>query len=334
MADVKVDIQQAGELIGLDINQIIIDAYAKLVQLEQSAKNLKRKFKNMRPKKKSGLIPKVTTILKWAALVQEAQQTVISASGLIQLPTTINLDKLVGKAEEIVQKAITIIVYKVQIVLYEIKKIILKLQRCIEVASKQCVVATLKSKTSPDPSIIAVSLACLQLIGTLILVIQTAITILCNLFVTPFRIPAGGLTFFLTPKSIVSTELNIANPWQLSLDNLSEPVKKVIDTAIMTVETANNAIRVANIALGAANAAAVVATGSPLVDKINFCPNLNIIDANKIFQAVNAILNIQIFPLPVPRFEKLKITNLGYLAWLITGYEPGAKTTFGIPGMP
>jgi hypothetical protein len=36
----------------------------------------------------------------------------------------------------------------------------------------------------------------------------------------------------------------------------------------------------------------------------------------------------------VPRYEKLSITNVRFLVFLVTGFEPAGKNTFGIPGFP
>ena len=37
---------------------------------------------------------------------------------------------------------------------------------------------------------------------------------------------------------------------------------------------------------------------------------------------------------PLPKYEKLMITNIRFLLWLTLVFEPGMKQSFGIPGMP
>ena len=78
-------------------------------------------------------------------------------------------------------------------------------------------------------------------------------------------------------------------------------------------------------------AAASSATGFTLPQ----FPNLEAFDIKKIKPLIETLmLPLQFTADPLPRYEKLNILNIGFLIFLITGFEPAAKQSFGIPGMP
>ena len=51
-------------------------------------------------------------------------------------------------------------------------------------------------------------------------------------------------------------------------------------------------------------------------------------------KAIDFLLSQLPIPDPLPKYEKLLPINLGYLAWLIIGFCPAGKKSFGIPGFP
>ena len=48
-----------------------------------------------------------------------------------------------------------------------------------------------------------------------------------------------------------------------------------------------------------------------------------------ILKSIESIVSSIPVPQALPKFEKLSLTNLGFLAWLITGFEPAGLKSFG-----
>ena len=57
-------------------------------------------------------------------------------------------------------------------------------------------------------------------------------------------------------------------------------------------------------------------------------------DPSIIRNAVTILMQMLVDADAVPRYEKLSISNIRFLVFLVTGFEPAGKRTFGIPGFP
>ena len=49
---------------------------------------------------------------------------------------------------------------------------------------------------------------------------------------------------------------------------------------------------------------------------------------------IKSILSLYLVSEPLPKYERISLTNLGYMYWLIMGFEPAMKKCFGFPGYP
>ena len=64
------------------------------------------------------------------------------------------------------------------------------------------------------------------------------------------------------------------------------------------------------------------------------CKHLQLLDPEKIIKGIEFIVQLIPIPQALPKYEKISIINLGYVAWLLTSFELGGKRSFGMPGMP
>ena len=55
-------------------------------------------------------------------------------------------------------------------------------------------------------------------------------------------------------------------------------------------------------------------------------------DPSIIRNDVTMLMNTIVDADAVPRYEKLSVSNIRVLVFLVTGFEPAGKKTFGIPG--
>lgn len=153
---------------------------------------------------------------------------------------------------------------------------------------------------------------------------------------TFLAVEAEGMCFFPTPKSIImsmgAVKMTCANPNQSITDRLTTTIKMTISDIEEAVNKINNQTRVAMIAAGGALGLACAYTELKLPD--NFCKGLEIINPKNIIKAINNVLSLLPVPDALPKYEKLTPINLGYLAWLITGFCPAGKKAFGFPGFP
>jgi hypothetical protein len=148
---------------------------------------------------------------------------------------------------------------------------------------------------------------------------------------TIMNVNGSGMAFFLTPKSIVKTDISILNPNQATTNFIPPGIDETITQAEQTVRKANGATKLAKIAsMGAAGQSSA---GSGEFNPGSF-GSLPKFDTAAVRNAVNMILQAIVCAEAVPRYEKLSVSNIRFLTFLVTGFEPAGKKTFGIPGYP
>ena len=84
------------------------------------------------------------------------------------------------------------------------------------------------------------------------------------------------------------------------------------------------------LAMGAAGAASAT---SGKFDPGSF-GNLPKFDPSIIRTAVMMLFQMLVDADAVPRYEKLSVANIRFFVFLVTGFEPAGKNTFGMPGFP
>lgn len=161
--------------------------------------------------------------------------------------------------------------------------------------------------------------------------IQSIVEMLSAAFIS---IKAGHMAFFLTPKIALNGRiLEDMAPIEQGNDLFSfgaiEAVDSMLNEYIDGIKNLNDEQSKIYISNKVAEYLATgnITEGTPVLQKI---------DQNKLSNIVQNALNVLLTGLsePLPKYEKLSITNIRFLLWLSTVFEPGMKASFGLPGMP
>jgi hypothetical protein len=149
---------------------------------------------------------------------------------------------------------------------------------------------------------------------------------------TILNVNGAGMAFFPTPKSISKVGINIANPNQSTTNFIPNDVNINIENVIQSYRKNRGIEKKSKIAEMTARSTESVSNGG------EFNPGklgkLTAFNSNTIKTAANAIIQGLTCAEAVPRYEKLNISNIRFLTFLLTGFEPAGKKTFGIPGFP
>lgn len=223
---------------------------------------------------------------------------------------------------------------KLQILALRVKKLLLNVQMKTSEYTKNLFCSAIVGRASEVlmpiiGGILAAFQALSQMLSGLLIGVQTVL----NLIPEFLKVDPEGMTFFMTPKSMQNVKMNVANTNQSITNRLPDAIKTTLMTTLKTTEISNIAIRTANIAKAAAQAAASAALPTGSFNLIENTP-LNKLDPAKVLKTVDNIVSLIPIPQGLPKYEKLSITNLGFLAWCMTGWCPAGKQSFGFPYYP
>lgn len=230
--------------------------------------------------------------------------------------------------------ATQIILKKFQIIKLRIEYVKVGVQITTETLLKNLYISMLSGKGSANDPNIAEQISNIQkaaqAVNTVSNVVSTILAMINSL--TILNVNGAGMAFFPTPKSITKTDINIANPNQSVTNFIPNAIDLAIEQAGQLFKEKRGAEKKAKVAAMSATAAASVADGG------TFNPGklggLSKFDANAIKSAINTILQSLVCAEATPRYENLKISYIRFLTFLVTGFEPAGKRTFGIPGYP
>lgn len=166
-------------------------------------------------------------------------------------------------------------------------------------------------------------------------IIATVMGVILNIInaIVILNVDASGCCFGPTPKSLMmSSKITVANVNGSTTAPIPQPVEKLISEAENKIDKANGEIKKANVLAMASNAAASVSGGG--VFNPGQFPSLPKFDGESVRQAIKLLLMTLFDAEALPRYEKLTPINIRFLVFLITGFEPAAKKTFGFPGFP
>ena len=301
-------------------DESILDAYDKTCAMEKGIDNSERAFQ--KTSKRAGGDPCTTikTANKLTTIVQDITNAVSNASGTIHLFN--------GFQNCI---AMQVILKRLQICLLRAKRLILKIKLKIAEITRKLLVAMNSGKGSsvPDPATQAINAVLMALGLAIKLTLQLIEAFMSAVSAGPLCVNPQGITFFLTPKSMNMTKASVLNPNSAIGDRYPQPVYITLFNIRKSVDTANAAIKKAALIAGAAAGAITIMSNNP---QFGISSKLSKVNPGKIQKAVDMAEDLIPIPLGLPRYEKLKFTNLGFLAFLITGFEPAAHKSFGIPG--
>lgn len=184
--------------------------------------------------------------------------------------------------------------------------------------------------------------AVINFIQANIKIIDTIMQVITNLLnsLIGFTLDGGAMGFFITPKSILSgitipapqltmTPMNINQDIFTNIaDSLISPLEEAIRTSDVLKKNSDALKMTSDIATNAA----AVANGGEL-EPIS-TPEVDPFDLTALKTSIAVVLSTLALPEPMPKYERLSVTNLGYLTWLITSFEPTMKKCFGFPGYP
>ena len=318
-----------------DISERFLSAYNALCDAEDSMCNVEKEMIEGLPDKVDPcdalrLVSKLNEFATKIESIKEGMAEALSIvlSGKFSVAGNINIQKGMEK-----YMAFQIILKKYEILKLRCEKIKLTVEKFTLKITKTILSGMLSGKGSTLSAPVNVALTTLSAIGTACSAIMTALSTLMTLIqnMTIMNVNGGACCFFMTPKSLTKTAITIANTRQSLTNNLSGAVDQSITEAEESIKEANGKIKDAKVTECATNGGVSAATGK--FEPTSF-GTLNSFKPETVRTAVNMILQAVLDADALPRYEKLKITNVRFLTFLVTGFEPAAKTSFGIPGYP
>ena len=227
--------------------------------------------------------------------------------------------QIILKKFQILKYRIELIKTGVQITIAKLTKSVLSGILCGKGSVKDPINATMSSTMA---SAATAANAILSVIDSIVTMINSVIIMNVN---------GAGMAFFQTPKSITKVDINIANSNQSITNNIPGYVDQMISKAENKIRESSGKIKQAKIlSMGAAGAASAT-SGNFNAGSFGSLPKF---DPSIIRNAVTMLMQMLVDADAIPRYEKLSVSNIRFLVFLVTGFEPAGKRTFGIPGFP
>lgn len=302
------------------IDKKILDAYDKTEKLESDIKKLEKSFQEISKKAGGDPCTTVSTANKLNGVITNITKTVSSASGTISIFQNFQNNL-----------AMQIVLKRLQLCLLYAKRLVIKIKIKIAEISKKLLIEMTSGKGSglPDPITASINAAFIVL-GIAINVLITLIdTFMKCISVGPLGIDGQSMKFFLTPKSANMTKITAYNANFAIGNRFPQPIEMSLYNIVKTVDKANQAIKKAALVSSAALGATEIMKNNP---SFGISSKQSRVKPGQLYKLVENASDLIPLPLGIPRYEKLKFTNLGFLAFLITGFEPAAHKSFGIPG--
>jgi hypothetical protein len=240
--------------------------------------------------------------------------------------------------DNIVCKACGYLIKKIQVIALHIKYFLINVKIFVAKSTRDLLTNCITGKGSVVTAVLFAPLQALMLvfqgISTVIGYALQGIQYVLNLIPSIISVPAEGISFYITPKSMQNTQMTIINSNQSVSDKLSPALKESVLTVLQSIKKADVPIKIASIAAGATIGITLISTNKELAIPESAANALSILDPKKIASTLNKILAYVPVADPLPKYENIAIYNPGFLIWLMTGFLPAGRTSFGIPGMP
>lgn len=226
------------------------------------------------------------------------------------------------------------LIKELQLIGMKLKAIILNIKMFIAKALRKILIAMANGLASAASSAFVMALIVkIQLIGQIIGIALTAINTLLTMLPPMITVQPQAMALFPTPKSLRKVDIVAINTNKSICNRLPEPVWVAIREATHIVDVINVPIKIAMVAACAASGIAQAKSKSHDFE-IMGCKKLSLLDPEKVIKAIEFIVQLIPIPQALPKYEKISIINLGYLAWLLTSFELAGKQSFGMMGMP
>jgi len=246
------------------------------------------------------------------------------------------IEELKNPMNYISPKWIQYIKNKINIISLKIKQAVLWIQLKLTLIRRKLLLLASMGKIAPAlqaifGAIIIAIQAIFMAISAIIMIIEKILMLIPILF----ALTAEGIAFFLTPKSLKSTNMTIVNT--------NQSVERIIPTSVLTTinEILDAPLHTMGInkkvaMAGSATASATAALNMKSENNIVVIPaDISYKSRDYLLKSVNTILSLLPIAEPLPKYERLPMwKNLGYFIWLLTGWCPAGRQSFGLPGMP
>lgn len=232
----------------------------------------------------------------------------------------------------ITKSASQYILKKTQIISLSIKKAVALIKKKIAELTKEMLQFCMSGTGSAAMSAL-ISPVIMLFRGISILANGILIGINAVLSVLPpiVAVNAEGMSFFMTPRSLKTTAMKVLNINNSIVYKIPPEIQDKINQVLQTVNKLNIPIKMSAVTAGAAlGAAAVKENGNFNIG----CKDLSKLNPRELLRTIETIISAIPLAEPLPKFENLSITNLGFLIWLMTGFCPAGRLSFGIPGQP
>lgn len=233
---------------------------------------------------------------------------------------------------------VQIVMKHIQVCTLSIKRVILKIKRDIALSTKEILVKAAGGTGSGNCAEISIpvstTLTEYKAISILISGVVKSLEMVLKFLPSIMSVEPHKMCFFMTPKSFKKTDMKVINSNGSICDKLPESVKTAIVTLENVHKVANISIKVASIAAGGAAMVASAKKKGPIEIPDNMCKAMECVNVYNMITSISNTLALLPFADPMPKYEKLSITNIGFLTWLITGFVPAGHKSFGIMGMP
>lgn len=302
------------------IDEKILDAYDKAEALESGIKDAEKSFQEVSKNAGGDPCSTISITNKLNEIVTSVTNLVSSASGTI--PTFQGFQN---------NLAMQIILKRLQLCLLYAKRLVIKIKLKIAEISKKLLIEMKSGKGSGMPNPITASInAAFIVLGVAVNTLLTLIEMFMKMIsMGPLGVDGQGMVFFLTPKSMNMSNAPAYNPNSAIGSRFPQVVQMTLFEIEKSVDKANRAIKKAALVSGAALGAASIMSNNP---SFGVSRQLSRVNPGQLYKLIDRASDLIPLPVGLPRYEKLKFTNLGFLAFLITGFEPAAHKSFGIPG--
>lgn len=304
--------------------------------LEEKAEELKEKTEEKVEEVKDDIEEKAEEVKEQTnEIIDDAKEKVDEIKEDISSETTKIAETLKVPAEAVKYPAMGIILKRFQIIKYRCEIIQKSIMLMMAKVRKRLLKEMLLGKDDAGSAISAPIKALLMGIAITANVLATIVGVILNVInsIVILNVDAAGCAFGPTPKSFMTTsKMKVANSKQSTTAPIPEPVDKLITEAERGYEKAKGEVKKAQVLAMASAGASSIADGGEFNPGI--FPSLPKLDGTAIRQAISLLLATIFEAEALPRYEKLSPTNIRFLTFLITGFEPAAQKTFGIPGFP
>ena len=229
-------------------------------------------------------------------------------------------------ATQITLKKFQILKYRIELIKTGIQITIAKLTKSV-LSGILCGKGSAKDPINATMSSTMVSVATTA--NAILSVIDSIVTMLNS--VNIMNVNGAGMAFFPTPKSISKLNISIANSNQSTTNNIPDSVDHMISKSENQIRESNGKLKQAKILSMGASGASSAQSGNFDAGSFGSLPKF---DPSIIRNAVTMLIQMITDADAVPRYEKLSVSNIRFLMFLVTGFEPAGKRTFGIPGFP